>query len=150
MRVRDLHRDEGGAALVEFAVFFPIFIALLIGLIEIGRFANFSIVVEDSARAGVQYGAQNLITAADTSGMRSMAVADGASIPLSSSEVTPSYYCQCADGSASTCLSTDCSLSHRIVWAQVTIAAPFSPLFGIPGLPGTFTVTHTAVRRVDE
>lgn len=148
MRARDLHRDEDGAAMVEFAVFFPVFIVLLIGLIEIGRFANFAIVVADSARAGVQYGAQNIITAADTAGMNSMALTDGKNVSGLTSSA--SHYCKCSDGSASTCLPTDCSLSHRILWVQVTTKAPFSPLFGIPGLPGTFNVQETAVRRVPE
>ena len=149
MRVRDLHRDEGGAAMVEFAVFFPVFILLLVGLIEIGRFANFSIVVADAARAGVQYGAQNVITAADNAGMTSMALADGQNISgLTVTSAT--HYCQCSDGSASTCLSSDCSLSHRILWVKVTTQGQFPALLGFPGLPGTFTVQQTAVRRVAE
>lgn len=149
MRARDLHRDEDGAAMVEFAVFFPVFILLLVGLIEIGRFANFSIVVADAARAGVQYGAQNIITAADNAGMTSMALADGQNI--SGLTVTNAgHYCGCSDGSASTCLASDCALSHRILWVTVTTQGQFPALLGFPGLPGTFTVQQTAVRRVAE
>ncbi len=55
--------------MVEFAILAPVFVFLLIGLIEVGRFAFFGILAANAARAGAQYGAQTLSTAADTVGM---------------------------------------------------------------------------------
>ena len=60
-------RSERGTAVVEFALVAPVFVFLLIGLIETGRFTYFWIVAEHAARSGVQYGAQNLQTASDAS-----------------------------------------------------------------------------------
>ncbi|HVS46143.1 MAG TPA: TadE family protein [Verrucomicrobiae bacterium] len=134
--------------MVEFAVFLPMFVFLLVGLIEIGRFANFSIVVANAARAGVQYGAQNLITAGDSAGMQKTALADGGNI--SGLTAVATHYCQCSDGSASTCAAADCSLSHRVLWVKVTTTGTFSSLLSYPGLPGTFNVQQTAIRRVGD
>src|SRR5580704_13108987 len=64
---------ECGQSLIELAFVIPFL--LLVGIIEIGRFAFYSIVVANAARAGAQYGAQSLATAADTTGI-STAVTD--------------------------------------------------------------------------
>jgi Flp pilus assembly protein TadG len=58
MKRRRLFRAESGTSLVEFAILAPVIIFLLIGVIEIGRFAFFSILAANAARAGAQYGAQ--------------------------------------------------------------------------------------------
>ena len=51
---RNAH-GQRGVALVEFALVVPLLALLLVGIIEIGRFAYFSIAVANAARAGVQY-----------------------------------------------------------------------------------------------
>ena len=77
-------------------------VLLLIGLIEVGRYGNYTIMAGNAARAGVQYGAQNTITAADTTGMKTSADDDAQNV--AGLTATASNYCECADGSASTCL----------------------------------------------
>jgi hypothetical protein len=127
----------------------PLLVLLLIGLIEVGRYGNYTIVIGNAARAGVQYGARNTVTAADITGMQNHALSDGQS--LTGLTATASNYCECADGSASTCLATDCPASHRIIYVQVLTAATIPSLTNFAYLPAslrTITVQGKAVMRV--
>ncbi|MBV8644303.1 MAG: pilus assembly protein, partial [Candidatus Eremiobacteraeota bacterium] len=104
-----LRRDERGSALAEMAVVTPLLLFLLAGTVELGRFSTYGVGVAGAARAGVQYGAQNLATASDTTGMQNAATADASGI--TGVTATASQFCQCADGSTSTCLASDCASS---------------------------------------
>lgn len=147
-------RRERGLALVELALVTPLLMLLLIGIIEIGRYAYFGILVGNAARAGVQYGAQNLGTALDTAGMENAALADGQNVTgLTAASPAPSAFCQCYNGSTTTtlaCSQSTCPLTgyHRNVYVQVTANGNFTPLFNYPGLPTTLTVSRTAIMRV--
>jgi Flp pilus assembly protein TadG len=147
-RLRTATGDDG-TALAEIAVILPMLVLLLVGLVEVGRYGNYAILVGNAARAGVQYGAQNLVTAADITGMQNTALNDAQSI--SGLTATASNYCECADGTASTCLGTDCATSHRIVYVQVLTTGTVPSLTNYPGLPAilrTITVHGKAVMRV--
>ncbi len=153
-RNRSKANTQAGLALVEFAIVVPVLILLLVGLIEIGRFAYFGILVGNAARAGVQYGAQRLQNAEDVAGMQNAALNDGQNVPgLTIASPPPSNFCQCYNGTATTSLScsqSTCPLAgyHRIVYVQVTANGSFSGLFRYPGLPARFTVSRTATMRV--
>ena len=141
---RALSADKG-QALAEMAIIAPLLLLLLIGLVEVGRYANFSILVSNAARAGVQYGAQNLVTAADNTGMQNAATADAQNIAGLTAAAT--HVCKCADGSASTCLPTDCSASHRLVYVQVDTTGTFASLLHFAGIAPSLTITGHAVMR---
>jgi hypothetical protein len=119
---------------------------LLVGAIEIGRLAYLSILVNNAAHAGVQFGAQNLATAADNTGMQTAALNDGQNI--AGLTAVASHYCTCADGSSASCLATDCAGSHRLVYVQVNTTGLFRSLMGYPGFPASYTVNGKAVMRV--
>ncbi|MBV9439289.1 MAG: pilus assembly protein [Candidatus Eremiobacteraeota bacterium] len=140
-----IRRDERGQALAETALLSPILALLLVGLIDVGHLAQFSVRVHTAAHAGVEYGAQSLTTAPDSTGMQNAASNDAA---ISGMTATGSYSCTCADGSNSTCQATDCSSSHRITYVTVTTSAPYSTLIHWPGMTSSFTVTGSATMRV--
>lgn len=48
------------------ALLTPLLLTLLIGIIELGRYAYLSILVGNAARAGAAYGAQSLAQSSDT------------------------------------------------------------------------------------
>lgn len=139
---------QRGVALVEIAIILPLLLLLAIGGVEIGRYANYANIAANAAHAGVQWGAQSLMTASDNFGMRNAAALDwGTATGL---YAAPTHYCQCSDGTASTCLETDCPLPlHRILWVQVIVTGNLTSLLAYPGLPRTFTISKTAVMRVD-
>ncbi|GAC1533843.1 MAG: hypothetical protein NVS2B17_02040 [Candidatus Velthaea sp.] len=143
---RRFFRDEGGAAAVEIGAIAPILILMCFGIVEIARYENFSIMTVNAARAGVQYGAQNLVTAVDNAGMQTAALADAQNI--AGLTATAKHYCQCSDGSTSACLASDCPAPlHRIVWVQVDTTGAFNSLLNFPGLPANITVGGTAIMR---
>jgi Flp pilus assembly protein TadG len=128
------------------AIVAPLLVLLLFGIVEVGRYAQFSIVVSNAARAGVQYGAQNLVTASDLSGMQTAALNDGQN--LAQIEAIAKQYCTCADGTSSTCAPADCATSHRLVFVQVDTTGTFTSLIHYPGLPSGQTITSRAIMRV--
>jgi Flp pilus assembly protein TadG len=152
--LREMFGADDGAALAELAFVIPLLMVLLVGIIEVGRFAEYSIRVANAARAGVQYGAQNLTTAGDKAGMESAATNDTQSVTGMTATATTAY-CTCADGTASNCLDTTAcpSPSHRIVYVRVDTTGTLPSLLNYPGLPDelkTITVKGLAIMRVAE
>jgi Flp pilus assembly protein TadG len=144
---------QSGQSLVELALVLPILLLLLVGIIEIGRFSYYSILVSNAARAGAQYGAQNLITAADTradGGIVRAAKNDGENVgPLNVTAITT---CGCT-GTAATlggaCPATACALpDHALVYVEVTASGTFNSLFNYPGLPAAISLSSTEKMRV--
>jgi Flp pilus assembly protein TadG len=140
---------EAGSAIVELAVMAPLLLLLLLGVVDLGRFADAAIKVGNAARAGVQFGAQNEATAGDTQGMQNAANADAQLAALTA--VAAPTFCQCADGTVSTCQQGDCASSHRIQWVQVTATGTFSSGLDASFIPPTLrsiTISQTAVMQV--
>lgn len=135
-----------GQAAVELALSVPLLLMMLLMVVETGRAFYIAISISNAARAGVQYGSQNLSTAADNAGMKAAAANDAPNIV--GMTTTATHFCQCADGTASTCLSTDCSSSHRLLYTQVNTSAPYSPLVNFMGILPPMTVPGKAVMRV--
>jgi len=126
----------------------PMLIALLAGAVEFSRMAFAAIEVSNAAMAAVQYGAQDPTTAADTTGIQTAASNDAPDISLGTT--TASTSCICSDGSASTCLSTDCSTSAIEKILTVNTQATFTSVIKIPGVPNTFTLHGQAIQKVLE
>ncbi len=135
-----------GQASVELALSVPLLLMMFLVVVETGRAFYVAISLANAARAGVQYGAQNLSTAGDNAGMQQAAVNDAPN--LVGMTATATHFCVCSDGSASTCLSTDCAGSHRLLYAQVNTSAAYKPLITFMGILPSMTVPGKAVMRV--
>jgi hypothetical protein len=66
---------------------------------------------------------------------------------VSNLTATATQFCQCADGTSSTCATTDCS-GRPILYVQVVTSASVDPLIYVPGLPKSYTLSGKAVMRV--
>jgi len=151
-----MKKSQRGNALVEFAIATPLLLLIAIGLVEVGRFAYFSILVANAAHAGAQYGAQNFSTALDSTGMANAAKTDGQN--LTGLAASASHACTCFNGTtaspstptAAACSTVICPLAgyHRVLYVSVTATGSFTSLFTYPGLPHTHDVSSTAVIRV--
>lgn len=144
-RTLQIKREHGGA-LVETALTMPIFLVLLAGAAEFGMASYASVEVENAALAGAQYGVQSASTSGDTTGIQTAATNDAPNIVLGATTV--SHSCICSDGSASTCLSTDCSSSHIETILSVQTQTSFNPGIRVPGLPASFTMYGHAIQKV--
>ncbi len=139
-------RWQSGQAILELALTMPLLMILLLGAAEFARLAYAAIETSNAARAGVQYGAQNHVTASDFAGMQTAAVRDGSNVRRMSATAT--HFCGCSDGSASTCASGDCAGSRIIEYVQVNTTANVNPMVYCPGLPRMFTLNGQAIMRV--
>ena len=139
-------RGPRGQASVELALSLPLLLMILLVVVETGRAFYIAISVSNAARAGVQYGSQNLSTAGDNAGMEQAAANDAPNI--TGMTTTATHFCQCSDGSPSTCLSTDCASSHRLLYTQVNTRAPYAPLIDFMGILPTMSISGKAVMRV--
>jgi len=141
-------KRERGQSLVELALVVPMLLIMLVGIIEIGRFAYYSILVSNAARAGAQYGAQNLATAKDTLGIQAAANRDGQG--GAGLIVTPTQMCGCSGATLSgACPATLCILpNHPLVYVRVQVDGSFTSLFTYPGLPAALAVTSVEKMRV--
>jgi Flp pilus assembly protein TadG len=140
-----LARSESGASLVEFAIVAPVLISLLVGLIEVGRYTYIAILAANAARAGVSFGAQNLVNAANASAMQSAALADAQSFP--SMSASPTVFCS-ADGTTVVSCPPTTSPSPTYYYVEVTTTGTFKSLFNYPGIPNNIPITGQAIMRV--
>ena len=141
-------KSEAGQSLVELAISIPLLFLLLLGAVEMATVIYDSIAVENAAMAGVQYGSQTTITAADTTGIENASTAAAPNVSLTFTPA-PSSSCICSNGASSTCQPTDCSGANiekiLTVNTQTTITPPF---YYVPGLPKSFTLYGKAVQKV--
>lgn len=143
---RQLFRCNSGQSLVETALAVSLCGVLMLGAAEFGRLAYAGIEISDSARAGVEYGSQSRATALDLPNMKVAALASAPDVP--NLTLTASSFCKCADGTSSTCATSDCSGSRIVTYVQVNTSGNINPLIYVPGLPKTYSLSGKAVMRV--
>jgi len=144
----DLISDEHGASLVELGLIFPIFVLLLIGSVDFGQAYYMAIEVAGAAHAAAVYGSQN---PNDTAGMTTAAQDDAPNVPNLTVQ-TPTYGCECADGSSysASCAVTpsSCPSSLNVVYrVYVSVSATYTPLLKLPLISSGLTFTSTASMR---
>ncbi len=135
-----------GQASVELALSVPLLLMMFLVVVETGRAFYIAISLSNAARAGVQYGSQNLTTAGDNAGMQAAAANDAPN--LVAMTATATHFCVCSDGSALTCLATDCAASHRLLYTEVNTSASYKPLISFMGILPPITVPGKAIMRV--
>jgi Flp pilus assembly protein TadG len=139
-------KDERGASLVELAALFPLFLLLLFGAIDFSRAYYLTIEIAGAAHAAAVYGSQN---PTDTSGMKTAAQDDAPNVP-NLSVTTPTYGCECSDGtsySASCSTTPTCSSTTEVYRVNVTVTGTYTPLFPWPGIPSTMSFSSSASMR---
>ena len=141
------HSRHAGQSAVELAMAVPLLALFLLGIADFSRLFFLSIAVNNAARAGVQYGAQN---AADLDGMKRAAKKDYGVDGLTA---TPSEFCACPNGSAppvqQSCTPTPTCTpqSDERDYVQMQTSATFNTLIDWPGIPSLTTVSANAVMR---
>lgn len=149
-----------GQSLIEVALMLPFLLLLMIGVIELGRYAYIGILVGNAARAGAEYGIQSLVKSVDTVGIKNAAVNDFVSNgqPGSSLTVTSSVSCGCDSGGTVTtagCTTAtnptagSCAAGFWVVTLSVTSSGTFNSLFNYPGIPSSIALSRTAVMRIN-
>ena len=178
--LRHIRRSESGSAIVETALTFPIFIALLLGAVEFGDIAYKSDELTNAARSAAQYATANggaytdcngsvpgstpvscnpAPKATTVSGIYATALSDA---PVTNSACTnftvqAATSCTCA-ASGGTCTPATnggyvCSNGKAVILVSVYTSASCSPMASVPNLfpSGTaFTLTGFSEQEVTE
>lgn len=165
---RLLRKKQSGQALVEFAFVLPLLLLLLLGIVEIGRYAYISILIGNAARAGAAYGAQNGLSN-DQNGIAHAAEYDFAGAtsgstklngqPVSLLTVSSTTSCGCDSGgtittygctvnNAGNCPLLGSASGNWVIMVNVTASGTFNALFSFPGIPGSLAISRTATIRV--
>ena len=137
-----------GQSMVELAIALPVLVLFMLAAADFGRLFYVWMGVNSAARAGAQYGSQNVITAADTNGMKLAATTDGSNI---SGLTAAASQCTCVTGtSVSVCSGSNynCTNAPLATYVEVDTQAPFNTVVSYPGIPSSITVKGTAIMQV--
>jgi len=150
--------SETGSALVELAVALPFLVLVFVATIDFGRVFYASIALTNAARAGAQYGAHNTVQSTNIATMQTTAT--GAT-NLTGVTAVATRLCQCATDAGTfsatsptvnNCASpaaTSCPGRHVVLTVTVTVSKTFTTIMsGVPGIPGSVSLSRTATMRV--
>jgi len=137
--------DVEGASFVELALVLPLFLLMLIPVVDLGRGFYAAIEVASAAHAGAMYGVEN---PSDTDGMISAAKAGASN--LANISATAAYGCECSDGTSvvDSCTSTPSCTYNYVTYVDVAVTSPYRTVFGYPGLPSSMNITREFRLRV--
>lgn len=149
MLMKNLVSSDRGTSLVEYAVVAPMLLYLLVGLIDVGRYTNFAIMAAGAARAGAQYGAENLTTATNNAGMASAALQDGQNLPNFGTPTT-THLCSVGGAALATCAAVGTAgvASNTVYYVKVQVTGTFKTLLNYPGLPSSIPISGSTIMRV--
>ena len=146
-RFRNLGRGAAGNVTIEFGILILILVSLAIGAFDFGRLGYRKIAITSAARAGAQYGTQDLVTAADTAGMIQAARNDiqdtGDALNIAARQ-----YCDCPGQGEVACTVTCNDGSYSLMYVEVTVPDQVNFLFPYPGITSPQAVASTSTMRV--
>lgn len=128
-----------GASFVELALVLPVFLLMLVPVVDLGRGFYAAIEVASAAHSGAIYGLEN---PTDADGMIQAAKAGASN--LSNVTATATYGCECSDGTSAvaSCTSTPTCTHNYVTYVDVSVTSPYSTVFGYPGLPSSMNITR--------
>jgi len=131
--------DSDGASFIELALVLPLFLMMLVPVVDLGRGFYAAIEVTSAAHAGAMYGVEN---PSDTDGMIQAAKAGASN--LSDVTATAAYGCECSDGTSAvaSCASTPSCTYNYVTYVDVTATSPYRTVFAYPGLPSSMNITR--------
>jgi len=139
-----------GQSAVELAFAVPLLILILQIAADFGRLFYLNVEINGAARAGAQYGANNVTTAADSAGIIQAAKLGGADVQNMMSNVSATQ-CTCATGtSIPACPASYCTAIPNATYVQVTVQATFKPLITYPGLSSQVPLSAQAILPVQQ
>jgi Flp pilus assembly protein TadG len=148
-----LHAQRGTAA-VEFVLILPFLLVLMLGVFELSRYALFSLIVGNAARAGALYGTQNLTAFGNGTGITDAVQQDGNNniigTPLAVATATPSTCWSNTSATQTAPTSGTCPSGYHFVQElSVTASGTISPLISDNFFrPSSRTISATVTMRV--
>lgn len=137
--------EDRGSSLAELALVTPLLLLLLFGAVDVGRAYYLSMEVVGAAHAGAVYG---VVNPSDITGIKAAAAADAPDVP-GLTVTTPTYGCECSDGTSysASCGTTPTCATNVVYRVNVTATATYQTWFPWPGIPTTFNLSSSASMR---
>ena len=142
-----LFRHRAGNVTIEFGFVILFMATLAVGAYDFGNLGYQKIAITSTARAGVQYGAQDQVTAADTDGMKQAARND-AGDTANALAVDARKYCSCPGQGEVSCSDLCADSSFSYMYVEVTVADQVELLFPYPYVTPPQTVASTNTMRI--
>jgi Flp pilus assembly protein TadG len=139
-------RSSKGQSTLELAIILPVMLLLLLAAADFGRALFVAIDLQSAAQAGALYGSQNVIAAADSSGMVTAAKNDGNEI--SNLSVSASQ-CTCTTASkVQSCPQAYCVDNPQANYIEVDTHASFELLGTYLGISSPIQLSGKAIMQV--
>src|ERR1039457_6490243 len=134
-KAKGCQRRNVGGSLIEFALLCPILMAILFGMVDLGRWIFLDIEVSSAAHAGAQFGSLSQANANSPSGIIAAARNDAPDFTSPSLSVTPvltNCYCPATPATTFGCGGTTCKnvageTIPPIVLVQVKTQGTYTP-----------------------
>jgi Flp pilus assembly protein TadG len=142
---RILAGSDRGSSLVETAIFMPMLLTLLLGVVDYGRACYQANEVAGAAHAGAVYGSQYPTDTADM-----ITIAKDNAPDVAGIGATAVYGCECSDGtgaSANCATAPTCTGTTEVYYVKVTASATYSPLIPWPSFAGSFNMSDMVEMR---
>jgi hypothetical protein len=145
------HKGQG---LVEFALILPVFLMLIMGIVEFGRLMITYSGVASASREAARYGASVGTNASgvqhfrDCTGIRDEARRVAPLAPLADSDIVIEYDNPATGFHTSACPPVQLALGDRIVVTVTFTFEPIVPLINLPPLPLQSTTARTVLRDI--
>jgi Flp pilus assembly protein TadG len=134
-------RSDRGQALIEFAVFFPVLLFTVSGIVDYSMYIQAAIQVQSAAAVGAEYGIYPG-NESDTSGMQTWATyaANNSQMNVSNFTVTATDEYSCTAGGTLQTTVPVCSNNAPYKFVQVTTSGQYSAMMKFPKLPTSMTL----------
>lgn len=149
---RGLALDNGGVAIVDFALVAPFLLLTLVSVTDLGRGIYAQIRVAYAAEAGAEYAARNGF---DATGI-SNAVSGATSFAAIQANPAPTQYCGCAQNGGSSVMIAQASCGSTCpnsglpagIYVQVNSQAAWTRIFAYPSFPRNAVTTAQSTVRI--
>lgn len=144
--------SESGQALVELAMvmaFGSFLTVLVLGVVEFGKLAYWSIEVSNAAKAGAQYGATNSWTAtSDPTGVQNAAAAAAPDLPSITATPTSSCICTTTGAVLASCTGTCAGAIKSAITVNTSVTV--TPPYKLRAFPASYTLTGSATQECSQ
>ena len=124
----------------------PLLMLILLGAGDYCRMLYFGITLSNAARAGAQFGAQDIASTGNNTGIINAAQAEAGDIGTVT--VTPTRVCTCPNNTAATCGSSCSGYGNAQAAVRVQVEATFSTFARFPGIPHSISMVRVVQMRV--
>lgn len=149
-----LRRKQYGQGLVEFALILPVFLTLIMGIVEFGRLMFVYNSVATASREAARYGASVGVNPSgvehfeDCSGIRDTAQRLAGIAPIEDTDIVIEYDNPATGFHETSCPPSQFELGDRIIVSVTISFEPIVPLIDMPPIPVTSETKRTVLRDV--